>query len=350
MSFGFFKKFFVFFIFLLFISPIFAESEEEAQSSETEQSAENEEADDPKLKFNPIIFLSDILNDRYPLRVDFGAEPHRHGSKIFVSADYDWTNIFSQRIRLEYDHYSTSNNSSEALVNSEIRTISLTTFPLVLFFGDSDIKSKSLFSEIDLGFYINRSRSTSDTGVFFTNRTENAESGFQTIEGIQKYWLFGPALGYSMKIPFHKYFSATLEGFVVPICLVTLTMDLENSYYSNNGSEIYSESTKYKSFSSPLVRQSLAFTFFRYLRLKVQMTYQHLDLQESNKTNENIKEYSLHSFVLRYGGELVNPKKTRKKASHLWAGLYYELSWNKTFDKDIENKEHEGKWVLCFGT
>ena len=142
-----------------------------------------------------------------------------------------------------------------------------------------------------------------------------------------------------------------LEGFIVPAYIVSLRTEAEGTYHINDGSSYYSRnSVEYRSLSFPLARQTLALDFFRYVRIKANMTYQHLDLRTVSFVSSDIENYSLHTITLRYGGEIIKPAKTRKKSSHLWAGLYYEMTWYKSYIQDVYNSEYNGKWLLCFGT
>ncbi len=325
-----------------------------------------EEPKQEEPKFNAIYFLRDLLDDKYPVRIDFGAEPHRHGSMVFASVDYDWSDGFAQRFRIEYDHYTTSTTTTSSLAKEEVRSITVTPFPLVLFYGDSSIDAKSRFTQFQIGIYYRYSVLKGDTGAFFSleNNTDTRSffqldsdvtsetiSGFLLNGSIQKYHIIGPALGYSLNVPLHKYISATFEGFFVPAFIVSMQVDSDTTYYLNEGQTVYSDgSTEYRSLSFPLVQQTIAIDFFRYVRLKALMSYQHLDLRAIGSGDDDIESYSLHTITLRYGGEILKPSKnTRKKSAHLWAGLYYEMSWNKSYIQDYYTSEYTGKWVLCFG-
>lgn len=345
------------------------DSAKSSDSSETDKSSDSKSTPkEPKLDFQdwnikafskvlfatPILFFKNILDDKYPIRVDFGAEPHRHGSMVFGAIDYDWSSTFSQRIRLEYDHYTTSEKTPNALSAEEVRAISITTYPLVFFFGDSNISAQSRFSQLDIGLYYSYSKTNTTTSGFF-NFPEDEEwgdfsglRGFLTNDESQKYHLVGPAFGHSVNFPlFRNYISATVEGFFVPAFFIKLDTASNANYYLEDGVVPSDSSLSYRSLSFPLVQQTVSLDLFRYLRLKAQATYQHLDLR-AIKDIEGIQNYSLHTFTLRYGGEILNPAKTRKKSAHLWAGLYYEMTWNKINFSDYSLKSHDGKWVLCF--
>lgn len=356
------------FAFLLFLfAPIFSEtapSDDAEPLSDSSDSADSNidsdssaSSESKKIKFNPIIFASDILNDKYPVRVDFGAEPHRHGSMLFVAADYDWSESFSQRIRFEYDHYSTSTDSSDSLSTQGVRSITIMPFPIVFFFGDSDYTAQTRFTRLNIGLYYSYTHSKTNTGSFFNLGNDEewgdyaGKSGFAISDTNQKYHLIGPAIGYSVNFPLYKtYVSATIEGFFVPAFLVTLETETTTSFYFDDDSVSTNDSLSFRSLSFPIAQQTLSLDMFRYLRIKAQISYQHLDLRALTGGNDSIRNYSLHTLTLRYGGELLKPKKTRKKSAHLWAGLYYEMTWNKAYIQEVSFTTYEGKWVLCFGT
>ena len=109
-------------------------------------------------------------------------------------------------------------------------------------------------------------------------------------------------------------------------------------------------STSGLDFSSPYLRYSLCLDFFRYIRIKSQITYQHITMSQSDAEVDENLNISTHKLVLRYGGELLHPSKTRKKSSHLWGGLYYEMTWDWVYSSIGTEKTSTGKWVLCFGT
>lgn len=347
--------------FLLLFFPLCAEE----QPSPPPAPAEKDKEDDDisfraKLGgFNPITFISDVLSDKYPFRVDFGAEPHRHGSMVFAAADYDWSEGFSQRIRVEYDHYKTASSSANSLSNQEVRSITLTQFPLVFFFGDSDVRARTRFTQVNIGVYFSHAVSNTNTGSFLTAEDDEefwmehaGKSGFSINDANQRYRLVGPAFGYSVNFPIHKYVSATLEGFIVPAYLVTLSTSSRTSYYFDNNENplTNSNSLSFRSLSFPIVRQMISLDFFRYMRIKGLISYQHLDMRTLMDDNIDIANYSVHTITIRYGGEILNPARTRKKSAHLRAGLYYEMTWNKNYLQNSPDTEYEGKWIICFST
>lgn len=335
--------------FMLTVPSVFADDGQNAQTAATQREDSSEERLETdssyslkNITFNAVTFLKDVLDDKYPLRIDFGAEPHRHGSLVFGSVWYDWTSVFSSSIRGEYDHYMTFENSGKNVRTNEVRSISFIPFPVVLFFGNPDIKSKSVFTEIDIGFYIQDSNSTTNEGSY-QNYTEN---GFQLSEIASKYTMIGPAFNVSLKLPIVKYIDTITEFFFVPAYV--LSYNSKTNTHDNQ----YSSSDSVSGFdlSSPYLKFSLCLDFFRYIRIKSQVTYQHINMRQSISETESDVRYSSHKLIVRYGGELLQPKKTRKKSSHLWAGLYYEQTWDKIYSGPMSADTSTSKWVLCFGT
>ena len=66
--------------------------------------------------------------------------------------------------------------------------------------------------------------------------------------------------------------------------------------------------------------------------------------------NESSADYTMHTITLRYGGELLKPSKTRRKSAHLWAGVYYEMSWTRVDTRGDSSNDYDSRWVFCFGT
>ncbi len=336
------KKFYIFF--LLFFLALFSVFTEEALPTSEEDSEQKDQKSFSikNTSYNAIVFLKDVLDDKYPLRIDFGAEPHRHGSLVFGSIWYDWNNILSSSIRGEYDHYMTFLNSGKTVSTTEVRSVSFTPFPVVLFFGNPDIKAKSVFTEVDIGFYLSESHSNTNDGSYL-NYTE---SGFQLSETNTRYVMLGPAFNIVVKVPIIKYIDSITEFFFVPAYFLSYN---SNSQIDDN---LHSSKSSVTGFdlSSPYLKYSLCLDFFRYIRIKSQVTYQHINMRQTIYGEENDVRYSNHKLTVRYGGELLNPSKTRKKSAHLWAGLYYEMTWEKLYLGSASSNDYTGKWVLCFGT
>lgn len=334
------KRLLIILLSFLSLFSLYAESEAE-EGAETSDN-ELELVFKPSNPFNAILFLKDILNDKYPFRIDFGAEPHRHGSLVFGSLWYDWNSVISSSIRGEYDHYITFLNTEDAVTTTEVHSVSLIPFPLVLFFGNPDINAKSIFTEIDSGFYIQNSYSSITDGSY----QNYSEDGFELLETDSKYIMVGPAFNIVLKVPVVKYIDTISEFFFVPVYALAYDSDT----FVHNLKHSSSSSVSGIDVSSPYLKYSLCLDFLRYLRLKSQITYQHINRRQSISETEKDVNYSEHKLIVRYGGELLTPSKTRKKSSHLWGGLYYELTWDWIYSGSMSSKENTGKWVLCFGT
>lgn len=351
--FSFRRKFSVFFTALFLLSVFYAISEE----PEVEDSLQSSEIETPSFftfkNFNAIVFLKDILDDKYPFRIDFGAEPHRHGSMVFGSLCYDWNSVFASSLRGEYDHYITSENNGANVSTTEVHSINLIPFPIVLFFGNSDLRAKSLFTEIDVGVFIQGSRTSYDIGAYTEYDSDDyGGSGilFSRLNSDSTYGMIGPAFNISFKVPIVKYISLTTESFFVPAYFLYYDSNYLLTNYILDEVYPYDFSTNGFDLSSPYLKQTIALDFFRYIRLKAQITYQHINMRQGNFIDNLDVRYSSHTLTVRYGGELLHPPKTRKKSSHMWGGLYYELSWEKVYSGSTTTNESSGKWILCFGT
>ena len=354
------RVFFTFILFFHLFFTLFAEETEnkpeanQISSEKSQQSSKNDKDTPFLLKYNLIYFLKDILDDKKPFRIDFGAEPHRHGSLIFGAAYYDWTPTFSQSIKIGYDHYTVSSNATEeikdGITNEEVRSIHLLHYPLVFYFGDGNIEATSPFTQLNLGAYFQHSVQDTNTGGFLAANKNGSSTGFIKNEIDQKTILLGPAAGFSTKIPINKYISFTTELFIVPLYYLIMDVDYTSTSHYSESYQQNSSSFSYRSISYPYLQQTLSFDFFRYIRLKTQLSYQHYDLRTVSDTGQGNQKTSLHVITFRYGGEIINPPKTRKKDSHLWAGFYYEMSWNKYYSPSGSLSDSSGKWVLCFGT
>lgn len=329
-------------IILLIFLTFFPAFSEEATDQPKENQSEENASSNKNTYYNAIVFLKDVLDDKYPFRIDFGAEPHRHGSMVFGSIWYDWNNTFSSSIRGEYDHYMTFENLRDEVKTNEVQSISFTPFPVVLFFGNPDISAKSIFTEIDIGFYFKNSYTNTNDGSY----SDFSTKGFQLTETDTNYNMLGPAFNISLEIPVMKYISIKSEFFFVPFYILST----KSKTKMHDSTHIESNSVEGIGFSSPYLKQSLCIDFFRYIRIKSQLTYQHINMRQSVIETTSDARYSTHKIILRYGGELQHPSKTRKKSAHLWGGLYYEMTWEKNYSSATSTSDYSGKWLLCFGT
>ena len=318
--------------------------------------------------------VADFITDKLPLTLDLGAEPSESGSKLFATLQYDWNERYASRLYLSYQtakrelntdsQFSIMNNGSLMLGNA--RATSLTKeqqfetdlYPFLHYFGDDDRKAKTPFCYFGLGFFY----------LFYWNNIttyEWAETATQKIllnyHSNTQFHQFGPIAIGSIQFPFFKHFGIELEASFSPINRVVSSSTASASGYIintelNTGDVGYNTNdTSNSQWCSPQLKLDLAVEAFTYFRLRTRFTYRRVYLGSltdvnfiSFYTDENRQE----DFMLRYGMEIVFPSsnRTRKKKSHLWAGVYYEHEWNVITEDKGDSSNHLGKWVFCFGT
>ena len=165
-----------------------------------------------------VLFVKDLLEDKKPLRLDFGAEPNSHGSKLFVGVQYDWNDLLGSRLRFEYDNSATMSSSGDDVVNEDMRTYSIFAYPFVLYFGDAERKARTAFFRVDFGAYYSYQRANSAAGSFFTQETDGETvSGYLIQRQQHDYQLLGSAFAYSLHVPLLKYLAASFEGYLYPL-------------------------------------------------------------------------------------------------------------------------------------
>ncbi|MBQ7158923.1 MAG: hypothetical protein IJS09_05820 [Treponema sp.] len=318
-------------------------------------------------------FLGDFITDKLPLTLDLGAEPNEHGSTIFGILQYDWTNKRASRIRVEYhaaktstdanDLFSEQTASEEILVNDWLaleksKQIEIDVYPYLRYFGDESRLAKTPFLYFGLGaFYIYYW-----TDIAYIGWMESLKQKLLSNISINgNYHQFGPIGIGSIKVPFLNIFGLTFETTFSPINYVKSTTNtLAKGYHfdiekNNTETMLESSSASEGQWCSPLLKLDLAIDVFTYFRLRTRFGYRRIylgGLKEVNfftfYTDENREE----AYKWRYGLEIAFPSsnKTRKKNSHLWAGLYYEHEWTVKTVNDNSSTTHLGKWILCFGT
>lgn len=318
--------------------------------------------------------VADFITDKLPLTLDLGAEPSESGSKIFATLQYDWNARYACRLYLSYQNAKREIDSSRqffalsgdslVLGNAQATTLSKAQqfetdlYPFIHYFGDDDRKAKTPFCYFGLGFFY----------LFYWNSVtayEWAETATQkTLLNYQSnnhYHQFGPLAIGSIQFPFFKYFAIEMEATFSPINRVESSGTVNIAGYSidtelNTGDVGYNTSDLSKSrWCSPLLKLDLAVEAFTYFRLRTRFSYRRIYLGSltdvnfiSFYTDENRQE----DFTWRYGMEIVFPSsnRTRKKKSHLWAGVYYEHEWQVTTEDLGDTSNHLGRWVFCFGT
>ena len=290
-------------------------------------------------------FLGDFFTDKFPLTLDFGAEPGDKESTIFASLQYDWTERFSSRLRFEYNGLTKiEDTSGGGYTKSTKKTYGFTLLPGIWYFGDADVDAKTpLFS---LGAGINYSFSKYKIFSCYPYGSALASADTDTI-----YHTLSPVLIATVQVPFKNYFVFGAETTLMPIAYLHVNWDMKVSYAGDSQKGKFGADM----FSTPTVTQIMYLEILKYVRLKTVFKYSRLALDQnhyySNTGAALSGKYVVHSFGFRYGAEFVLPSsnRTRKKNSHLWAGVYYQHTWQLEELADIYSSAYEGRWVICFG-
>ena len=321
--------------------------------------------------------VADFITDKLPLTLDLGAEPGEHGSTVFGVLQYDWSKKISSRIRLEYQSVkistdnaneinaqNNSGNSSQQTQNSDwlsikkSKQIECDFYPFLRYFGDEDRLAKTPFVYFGIG------------GFYLYNWYSEMYSGWSESEDLKvltkididgHYHQFGPIAIGSIKMPFLKVFGLTLETTFSPINRVINAGDTFMQASALNTKEKTVQSKTEESsldtsqWCSPLLKIDVAVDIFTYFRVRTRFDYKRIylgELKEVNFFTFNTDEQRRENYVWRYGLEIVFPSsnRTRKKNSHLWAGVYYEHEWDVSANGDDKSTVHNGKWIFCFGT
>lgn len=336
--------------------------------------------------------VADFITDKLPLTLDLGAEPGEHGSTVFGVFQYDWTAVRSSRLRLEYQGIKRSedmmiydsntldefNADGEGIGMIRSKMIGLELFPYLRYFGDDDRYAKTPFFYFGFGGFYRFSWTDGDyTGWLeydYTDEDDNKNKlakGLYKMEAKEKYHQFGPMITGAVKWPFLHFFGITLETTYSPINRVIstadafmtsywVTMDKNESAESEIAGAVEKESQSQTidtaQWCSPLIKVNLSVEAFTYFRFRTRFGYSRI--YTGNPSSINLvtqdpgDESRQETFLWRYGLEIVFPSsnRTRKKDSHLWAGLYYEQEWDITTNNSDSNTEHFGRWLFCFGT
>ncbi len=290
-------------------------------------------------------FLGDFFTDKFPLTLDFGAEPGDKESTIFASLQYDWTERFSSRLRFEYNGLTKiEDTSGGGYTKNTKKTYGFTLLPGIWYFGDADVDAKTpLFS---LGAGINYSFSKYKIFSCYPYGSALASADTDTI-----YHTLSPVLIATVQVPFKNYFVFGAETTLMPIAYLHVNWDMKVSYAGDSQKGKFGADM----FSTPTVTQIMYLEILKYVRLKTVFKYSRLALDQnhyySNTGAALSGKYVVHSFGLRYGAEFVLPSsnRTRKKNSHLWAGVYYQHTWQLEELVDNYSSAYEGRWVVCFG-
>lgn len=290
-------------------------------------------------------FVGDFLTDKFPLTLDFGAEPGENGSMIFASLEYEWGKHFSSRVSFDYTSLRSVENTPFGYSEKKTKEYAGRFLPCVWYFGDDDIDSTEALWSFGLGvnysYLVEKGESFAAVEYLYSrNETEAIQNAIS------------PVLTASVKKPLGKYFAVGSELVALPIYYIHMNW---SAAARPNYMPPVSYSYVYDIFSSPGIRQSLWFDILRYVRVKAVFIYNRMALgkQRAVSTSGAVAEgdYVQHSISWRYGLELVLPSsnRTRKKNSHLWAGVYYEHGWKFTSFAGEYSSDYKGRWVLCFG-
>ena len=325
-------------------SPSSPEKTEEKKLSQEEK----DEAKERRL-FPAVVFVRDVLNDKYPFTVDFGAEPGQYGSLIFGVFQYNFTDRFANRFEVGYNNEAKVDHAKAAAaeVSSTIsRSVIIEYYPFVMYFGSLERDLNPLF-RLDLGFAFRYQWYSYDysfydqDGLYFGSQSKGQ---YLTSRVKQDSYTFLPNISGFVELPFLKYFNLGMEVAVSPIYFTFGYTDLEINFADSSKNLFINLSSYSKHWSSPAVSTMFYIDILRYVRIKTRFDYNRI-FQEQEEYDQAVI-YS--SFVWRYGIEIVKPQKSRKKSSHLWAGIYYQHNWSS--DSINNDWSRTDGWIFCFGT
>lgn len=308
---------------------------------EFNEKKESEQNDGP---VNAVQFMGDFLTDKLPLTLDLGAEPGEDGSLIFASLQYDWRDRFASRVRLEYKSSVQINDTASGYEKVSAKSYGIDLYPAIWYFGDTSADSQDALWALGLGAgYSFNDGHTFTCGASWTLLWMDA--------GI-KYHLLGPVISASVQKPLGRFFCVGAELDVQPIFGVFLNMAVKSNLTQNNGGRFSYYSATY---ASPSLSQSFWLDVLKYIRLKAVFRYSRVALEtvrfDSLSGNFYLRDIINNEISARGGVEIVLPStnKTRKKHSHLWAGVYYQHTWTVNEYAGETARSDMGKWVICFG-
>ena len=332
-----------------------------------------------KQKISGSQLVADFITDKLPLTLDFGAEPGEHGSAVFGILQYDWNEKRASRLGIEYSSAKTSQDSTNQSSSDELsktakvydwmsfsknRQIEIDFYPYIRYFGDDSNDAYSPFIYFGLGAFYSYSWYTRNYSGWI--ETDTAKVMVKSdIDGHNHQ--FGPIAIASIKFPFLSIFGLHFQVAVSPINRIVSSADttLSSHRLDLKGSDWVSEDASTSSlvessqWCSPLMQLDLSIDAFKYFRFRTRFYYNriYVDLESLSGINASTltlddDENKQETYIWRFGGEIVFPSsnRTRKKDSHLWAGFYYEHTWDVTTTGGNSATSHSGKWILCFGT
>ena len=306
---------------------------------------EKKEAQEDSRPVQAAQFVGDFLTDKFPLTLDFGAEPGENGSMIFATLEYEWGEHFSSRVRFEYTSLNTIDNNPLGYSQTKSKEYGGMLLPCIWYFGDDDVDSMEALWSLGLGVSYSYSNETTESFAAL-------ESFYTRNESKSKRHIVSPVLTASVKKPLGKYFAFGSEMMALPFFFIHLNW---SAVARPNFMAPVSYDEVYDIFSEPGIRQSVWFDILRYVRVKTVFGYSRMALGRQRAVSDDGRviegDYVQHAIMWRYGLELVLPSsnRTRKKNSHLWAGVYYQHDWKLTEFADDYSSDYKGRWILCFG-
>ncbi len=353
------KKILIFLaLFAGFFAKTFADDTEEkpskiqkAKELYSEYREKSDEVHDSQ-KISGVQLVADFITDKLPLTLDLGAEPGENGSTIFGILQYDWTEHFSSRIKLEYDSRSTSRKTDSTLIFSS-KQIGVTILPYMRYFGDDDNNAKTPLFWVGGGAFY-----AFNWGKIDIFQSQTQYFLFGTIDF--RYHIFGPVAQGGIKLPLGRAFVLCAEASYRPISRIVQAISLDGytTGFEENSKEIadtpFSQASQTSTWSQPYIYQAVMLDIFSYFRIKTSLEYNRLVLQQREQNSDGTlsgDDETQETLSWRIGTEIVLPSsnKTRKKNSHLWAGVYYESEWQKNTKNDSSNTTRTGKILFCFG-
>ena len=308
---------------------------------------ENEEEDSDVGHF--VTVMGNFLMDKHPLTIDFGAEPKEHGSSIFGNLQYNWNKKYASALKVTYlseneteDSGSLKNNVTHIV--RQKKSIKIQFDPFIRYFGDSSATARTPLFVLRLGVQTQLFNGDVDGIRFSMDR-------FDTYTMNQKMVILAPYIGFGFFLPFLKYFEFFSQTNIAPVF-----GEMERKVYDQFWVSIEdpedpklagrSDSRTLHTISTPIIQQNFALTLFRYIRIASQLNFQRLEYSLPGTADDTYEQFQTS---LKYGLEIVLPSRTARRGdNHLWAGLYYQHTWN--YSTDSNNFTHDGKVVLSFGS
>ena len=291
-------------------------------------------------------FLGDFFTDKLPLTLDFGAEPGEKENTIFAVIQYDWNKNFSSRLRFENKNVTDISDRYGGYEKTTDKSFAFYLLPAVWYFGDDDVDSQEALWSFGLGAFYSFSKQGSR--IYATQGALWADYDIKT-----NYHSVGPLINATVKKPLGQFFDFGAEILILPIYGIFANSQIDGKVY---GGQRLDASYGANYYSTPAISQSVWLDIFRYIRIKTIASYRRMKLASytvsgAQSASAATSDRTMHEITLRYGVEFVLPttNRTRKKDSHLWAGVYYENAWTHYNHDGTTSSDYKGRWLLCFG-